>query len=41
MQILDQNEQLLELRLLDKRIEKCPLLELWKIESLEHVQQFG
>jgi hypothetical protein len=28
MQVLDQNEQLLELRLLDKSIEKCQLLEL-------------
>ena len=28
MRVLDQNEQLLELQLLDKRIEKCQLLEL-------------
>ena len=28
MQVLDQNEQLLELQLLDKSIDKCQLLEL-------------
>ena len=28
MRVLDQNEQLLELQLLDKSIEKCQLLEL-------------
>ncbi len=28
MQVLDQNDQLLELELLDKSIEKCQLLEL-------------
>ena len=28
MQFLDQNDQLLELQLLDKNIEKCQLLEL-------------
>ena len=28
MQFLDQNDQLLELELLDKSIEKCQLLEL-------------
>jgi hypothetical protein len=27
MQFLDQNDQLLELQLLDKNIEKCQLLE--------------
>jgi hypothetical protein len=41
MQFLDQNHQLLELQLLDKNIEKCQLLELKKVESLEHVRQFG
>ena len=41
MQVLDQNDQLLELQLLDKNIEKCQLLELKKVESLEHVRQFG
>ncbi len=41
MQFLDQNDQLLELQLLDKNIEKCQLLELKKVESLEHVRQFG
>ena len=33
--------KLLELQLLDKNIEKCQLLELKKVESLEHVRQFG
>jgi hypothetical protein len=33
--------QLLELQLLDKNIEKCQLLEFKKVESLEHVRQFG
>jgi hypothetical protein len=33
--------QLLKLQLLDKNIEKCQLLEFKKVESLEHVQQFG
>jgi hypothetical protein len=41
MQFLDQNDELLELQLLDKNIEKCQLLELKKVESLEHVRQFG
>ncbi len=41
MQFLDQNDQLLELQLLDKNIEKCQLLEFKKVESLEHVRQFG
>jgi hypothetical protein len=41
MQFLDQNDQLLELQLLNKNIEKCQLLELKKVESLEHVRQFG
>ena len=41
MHVLDQNDQLLELELLDKSIEKCQLLKLKKIESLEHVRQFG
>ncbi len=41
MQFLDQNDQLLELQLLDKSIEKCQLLEFKKVESLEHVRQFG
>jgi hypothetical protein len=41
MQFLDQNDQLLELQLLDKNIEKCQLLELKKVESLEHVRQFS
>jgi hypothetical protein len=41
MQVLDQNDQLLELQLLKKNIEKCQLLKLKKVESLEHVQQFG
>jgi hypothetical protein len=41
MQFLDQNYQLLELQLLDKNIEKCQLLEFIKVESLEHVWQFG
>ncbi len=45
MQVLDQNDQLLELQLLelqllDKNIEKCQLLKLKKVESLEHVRQF-
>jgi hypothetical protein len=41
MQFLDQNDQLLELQLLDKNIEKCQLLEFRKVESLEHVRHFG
>ena len=41
MQFLDQNDQLLELQLLDKNIEKCQLLEFKKVESLEHVRHFG
>jgi hypothetical protein len=41
MQFLDQNDQLLELQLLDKNIEKCQLLKFKKVESLEHVQQLG
>jgi hypothetical protein len=41
MQYLDQNDQLLEMQLLDKNIEKCQLLEFKKVESLEHVRQFG
>jgi hypothetical protein len=41
MQFLDQNDQLLELQVLDKNIEKCQLLEFKKVESLEHVRQFG
>ena len=41
MQFLDQNDQLLELQLLEKNIEKCQLLEFKKVESLEHVRQFG
>jgi hypothetical protein len=41
MQVLDQNNQQLELQLLNKNIEKCQLLELKKVESLEYVQQFG
>jgi hypothetical protein len=41
MQVLDQNDQLLELQLLDKNIEKCQLLKLKNVESLEHVRQFG
>ncbi len=41
MQFLDQNDQLLELQLLDKNIEKCQLLEFKKVESLEHVRQFS
>ena len=41
MQVLDQNDQLVELQLLNKNIEKCQLLELKKVESLEHVRQFG
>jgi hypothetical protein len=41
MQFLDQNDQLLELQLLDKNIEKCQLLEFKKVDSLEHVRQFG
>ena len=36
MQFLDQNDQLL-----DKSIEKWQLLEFKKVESLEHVRQFG
>ena len=39
MQVLDQNDQLLKLQLLNKNIEKCQLLELKKVESLEHVRQ--
>jgi hypothetical protein len=31
MQFLDQNDQLLELQLLDKNIEKCQLLEFKKV----------
>ncbi len=41
LQFLDQNDKLLELQLLNKNIEKCQLLELKKVESLEHVRQFG
>jgi hypothetical protein len=41
MQVLDQNDQLLKLQLLNKNIEKCQLLELKKVESLEHVRQFS
>ena len=41
LQFLDQNDQLLKLQLLDKNIEKCQLLEFKKVESLEHVRQFG
>jgi hypothetical protein len=41
MQFLDKNDQLLKLQLLDKNIEKCQLLEFKKVESLEHVRQFG
>ncbi len=41
MQFLDQNDKLLELQLLDKNIEKCQLLKFKKVESLEHVRQFG
>ncbi len=41
MQFLDQNDQLLELQLLDKNIEKCQPFKFLKVESLEHVQQFG
>jgi hypothetical protein len=37
MQVLDQNDQLLELQLLDKKIEKCQLLKFKKVEGLEHV----
>ena len=33
--------QLLKLQLLDKNIEKCQLLDFKKVESLEHVRQFG
>jgi hypothetical protein len=33
MQFLDQNDQLLELQLLDKNIEKCQLLEFKKVEK--------
>jgi hypothetical protein len=39
--ILDQNNQLLELQLLNKNIEKCQLLKFKKVESLEQVRQFG
>ena len=38
MQFLDQNDQLLELQLLDKNIDKCQLLKFKKVESLEHVR---
>ena len=41
IQFYDQNDQLLELQLLDKNIEKCQLLEFKKVECLEHVRQFG
>jgi hypothetical protein len=41
MQALDQNDQLLELQLLDQNIEKCQQIEFKKVESLEHVRQFG
>jgi hypothetical protein len=41
MQILDQNDQLLDLQLLDRNIEKCQLLQFKKVESLEHVWQLG
>jgi hypothetical protein len=41
MQFLDQNNQLLELQLLDKNIEKFQLLEFKKFESLEQVRQFS
>jgi hypothetical protein len=41
MQVLDKNDQLLKLQLLNKNIEKCQLLEFKKVESLEHVRQFG
>ncbi len=33
MQVLDQNDQLLELQLLDKNIDKCQLLKLKKVEQ--------
>ena len=33
MQFLDQNDQLLELQLLNKNIEKCQLLEFKKVEK--------
>ncbi len=41
MQFLDQNDQLLKLQVLDKNKEKCQLLKFKKVESLEHVRQFG
>ena len=41
MQVIDQNVQLLKQQLLVRNIEKCELLQSKKIESLEHVRQFG
>ena len=40
MQFLDQNDQLLELQLLDKNIEKCQLLEFKKDESTSTAVRF-
>ena len=42
MQFLDQNDQLLELQLLDKNIEKCQLLDIiYSKENGVHVRQLG
>jgi hypothetical protein len=42
MQVLDQNEQLLELHLLDKRLKKCQLLDnIYSKENGVHVRQIG
>ncbi len=42
MQVLDQNEQLLELHLLDKRFKKCQLLDnIFSKENGVHVWQIG
>ena len=42
MQVLDQNEQLLELLLLDKRFKKCQLLDnIFSKENGVHVRQIG
>ncbi len=42
MQVLDQNEQLLELHLPDKRFKKCQLLDnIFSKENGVHVQQIG
>jgi hypothetical protein len=42
MQVLDQNEQLLKLYLLNKRLKKCQLLDnIFSKENGVHVRQIG